>query len=277
MRSNILSKLIFASSVWYSDRAYYGLCVLMKDTGNTRAPLRGQLMPPATLAEGRCWYENVHMMHTSTRYQIIGDLIMPRDMLEISLHNAVSLLASWRFSFCETLYFECIKIKKILKTYEYEYRILLCINSKIPRTVFRLQTLPTLIAQGHWCAYGNAIHACLWLRGTSNRTTLMIKTRNESPSLGKKRCSLSTLVVFVHQTWWWNNARCGRTPLAPTYTRPIQLLVARFGPKIYVWHTKPSAKWWTYTVTAMQLGEIPTACSSMRKRRRDRWTMNAGQ
>ena len=32
MRSNILSKLIFASCVWYSDRAYYGLCVLIKDT-----------------------------------------------------------------------------------------------------------------------------------------------------------------------------------------------------------------------------------------------------
>ena len=28
MRSNILSKLIFASCVWYSDRAYYGLCVI---------------------------------------------------------------------------------------------------------------------------------------------------------------------------------------------------------------------------------------------------------
>ena len=32
MRSNILSKLIFASCVRYSDRAYYGLCVLVKDT-----------------------------------------------------------------------------------------------------------------------------------------------------------------------------------------------------------------------------------------------------
>ena len=29
VRSNILSKLIFASCVWYSDRAHYGLCVLI--------------------------------------------------------------------------------------------------------------------------------------------------------------------------------------------------------------------------------------------------------
>ena len=41
MRSNILSKLIFASCVWYSDRAYYGLCVLIKDIGR-RLPLELQ-------------------------------------------------------------------------------------------------------------------------------------------------------------------------------------------------------------------------------------------
>ena len=39
MRSTILSKLIFASGVWYSDRAYYGLCVLIKDIGR-RLPLQ---------------------------------------------------------------------------------------------------------------------------------------------------------------------------------------------------------------------------------------------
>ena len=33
MRSNMLSKPIFASCVCNSDRAYYGLCVLFKDTG----------------------------------------------------------------------------------------------------------------------------------------------------------------------------------------------------------------------------------------------------
>ena len=33
MRSNILSKPTFASCVWYSDRAYYWLCVLIKDVG----------------------------------------------------------------------------------------------------------------------------------------------------------------------------------------------------------------------------------------------------
>ena len=33
MRSKILSKLIFASCVWYSDRAYHGLSVLIKDIG----------------------------------------------------------------------------------------------------------------------------------------------------------------------------------------------------------------------------------------------------
>ena len=41
VRSNILSKLIFASCVWYSDRAYYGLCVLIKDIGR-RLPLQLQ-------------------------------------------------------------------------------------------------------------------------------------------------------------------------------------------------------------------------------------------
>ena len=38
VRSKILSKLIFASCVWHSDRAYYGLCVLIKDIGR-RLPL----------------------------------------------------------------------------------------------------------------------------------------------------------------------------------------------------------------------------------------------
>ena len=41
VRSNILSNLIFASCVWYSDRAYYGLCVLNKDRGR-RLPLQLQ-------------------------------------------------------------------------------------------------------------------------------------------------------------------------------------------------------------------------------------------
>ena len=41
MRSNILSKLIFASCAWYSDRAYYGLCGLIKDIGR-RLPLELQ-------------------------------------------------------------------------------------------------------------------------------------------------------------------------------------------------------------------------------------------
>ena len=41
VRSKILSKLIFASCVWHSDRAYYGLCVLIKDIGR-RLPLQLQ-------------------------------------------------------------------------------------------------------------------------------------------------------------------------------------------------------------------------------------------
>ena len=41
MRSKISSKLIFASCVWYSDRAYYELCVLIKDIGR-RPPLQLQ-------------------------------------------------------------------------------------------------------------------------------------------------------------------------------------------------------------------------------------------
>ena len=36
-----LSKPIFASCVWYFDRAYYGLCVLIKDIGR-RLPLQLQ-------------------------------------------------------------------------------------------------------------------------------------------------------------------------------------------------------------------------------------------
>ena len=41
VKSNILSKLIFASCVRYSDRAYHGLCVLIKDIGR-RLPLQLQ-------------------------------------------------------------------------------------------------------------------------------------------------------------------------------------------------------------------------------------------
>ena len=41
VRSKILLKLIFASCVWYSDRAYYGLCVFIRDIGR-RLPLELQ-------------------------------------------------------------------------------------------------------------------------------------------------------------------------------------------------------------------------------------------
>ena len=41
VRSKISSKLIFASCVWYSDLAYYELCVLIKDIGR-RLPLQLQ-------------------------------------------------------------------------------------------------------------------------------------------------------------------------------------------------------------------------------------------
>ena len=41
VRSKISSKLIFASCVWYSDRAHYGLCVLIKDISR-RLPLQLQ-------------------------------------------------------------------------------------------------------------------------------------------------------------------------------------------------------------------------------------------
>ena len=41
VRSKILSKLIFAICVWYSDRAHYGLCALIKDVGR-RLPLQLQ-------------------------------------------------------------------------------------------------------------------------------------------------------------------------------------------------------------------------------------------
>ena len=41
VRSKMSSKLIFASCVWYSDRAHYELCVLIKDIGR-RLPLQLQ-------------------------------------------------------------------------------------------------------------------------------------------------------------------------------------------------------------------------------------------
>ena len=41
VRTKISSKLIFASCVWYSDRAHYELCVLIKDIGR-RLPLQLQ-------------------------------------------------------------------------------------------------------------------------------------------------------------------------------------------------------------------------------------------
>ena len=41
LRSKISSKLIFASCVWYSDRAHYELCALIKDIGR-RLPLQLQ-------------------------------------------------------------------------------------------------------------------------------------------------------------------------------------------------------------------------------------------
>ena len=41
VRSKISSKLIFASCLWYSDRAHYELCVLIKDIGR-RLPLQLQ-------------------------------------------------------------------------------------------------------------------------------------------------------------------------------------------------------------------------------------------
>ena len=41
MRSNILSKVIFASCVRYFDREYYWACVLIKDIGR-RLPLKLQ-------------------------------------------------------------------------------------------------------------------------------------------------------------------------------------------------------------------------------------------
>ena len=41
VRSKISSKLIFASCVWYSDRAHYELCVLIKGVGR-RLPLQLQ-------------------------------------------------------------------------------------------------------------------------------------------------------------------------------------------------------------------------------------------
>ena len=49
MRSKILSKLIFASCVRYSDRAYYWVvCVLIKDIGR-RLPLELQ----SSLSQGQ--------------------------------------------------------------------------------------------------------------------------------------------------------------------------------------------------------------------------------
>ena len=41
VRSKILSKVVFTSCVWYSDRAYYGVCALIKDIGR-RLPLELQ-------------------------------------------------------------------------------------------------------------------------------------------------------------------------------------------------------------------------------------------
>ena len=41
MRSKFLSKVISASCLWYSDRAYHGLCVLIKDI-DRRLPLQLQ-------------------------------------------------------------------------------------------------------------------------------------------------------------------------------------------------------------------------------------------
>ena len=41
VRSELLWKIIFAIRVWYSDGAYYGLCVLIEDIGR-RLPLHLQ-------------------------------------------------------------------------------------------------------------------------------------------------------------------------------------------------------------------------------------------
>ena len=49
VRSKIWSKLIFASCVWYSDRAHYELCVLIKDIGGVYIPGPEQAASPYTL------------------------------------------------------------------------------------------------------------------------------------------------------------------------------------------------------------------------------------
>ena len=72
MRSNILSKLIFASFAWYSDRAYYGLCVLIKDIGRrlyTYMSLSGTLTLFSTCCFLRfCLQYAIHMVNNRTAF-----------------------------------------------------------------------------------------------------------------------------------------------------------------------------------------------------------------
>ena len=89
MRSNILSKLIFASCVWYSDRAYCGLCVLINDIGRwlplqLQCSYQGQQGDVSQSVRGNC----------KTRFRI---LYTPTVSHELFYHIALSFLSSIAF------------------------------------------------------------------------------------------------------------------------------------------------------------------------------------
>ena len=79
MRSKISSKLIFASCVLYSDRAYYELCVLIKDIGR-RLPLQLQCS-----YQGQQGYVSQSVRENNIYYfQIVQSLHLERSL---SLHT----------------------------------------------------------------------------------------------------------------------------------------------------------------------------------------------
>ena len=75
-----MSKLTFASCVWYSDRAYYGLCVLIKDIGR-RLPLELACtrINRVTLIslKNATWYRSLHLhaVSGSVRYLVRYDTL----------------------------------------------------------------------------------------------------------------------------------------------------------------------------------------------------------
>ena len=79
MRSKILSTLTFASCVWYSDRAYYGLCVLFRDImyqvllyycSERRRTIHCEAPAPVALFEWRQTNERYRVTHVNTIWKL---------------------------------------------------------------------------------------------------------------------------------------------------------------------------------------------------------------